>query len=77
MSGGIASWYTPSSTLIPFPTLITAQALGPGAAGWVAGPTLLSPRCSAAVAAGEGRLWVVGGWDGHRFLDSVESLLPR
>ena len=40
---------------------------------WVPGAPLITPRAGAALVYAQGRLYLIGGVDGRRYLDSVES----
>jgi N-acetylneuraminic acid mutarotase len=58
----------------------TVQIYDPGSDTWTTGPTLAKPRAvPAAVAAPDGRLFVIGGFDDHaeKDLDVVEVLGPN
>jgi len=38
---------------------------------WAQGPSLPAPRCAYALAAIQGRVYLFGGWDGRRYVDTV------
>lgn len=57
--------------------LSTVEAYSREVRAWRQVNSLSSPRCSAACAVLNDKLYVCGGWDGNIFLDSVEVYEPR
>jgi DNA-binding CsgD family transcriptional regulator/N-acetylneuraminic acid mutarotase len=50
------------------------QVYDPAADSWVSGPELPAPRCGYGLAELNGTLYLFGGWDGHKYVDTVYAL---